>query len=135
MSRSLIDLHPTLVEVWNNSILQWANEYPNDPVPFLTYTYRTNQEQAELYASGRSKKGAILTNAKPGESPHNYNPSYAFDVAFKKRKKLDWSSIYFERFAAIVEGISNKVLWGGRFKSIKDMPHFELKGWKQLADT
>ncbi|WP_428668145.1 M15 family metallopeptidase [Runella sp.] len=132
MSRSLNDLHPTLVAVWQKAEAQWTVQYPNDPVPFLTYTNRPNEEQAALYASGRTVKGRILTNAKPGESPHNYLPSYAFDIAFKKGKALDWRPVLFERFADIAEKISNEVLWGGRFKSIVDRPHFELKNWKQL---
>lgn len=135
MSRELKDLHPILVDVWQKAEKQWYIIYPDEPKPIITCTNRTNEEQAKLYNSGRTVSGKILTNAKPGQSPHNYLPSYAFDIAFIKGAIPDWRPILFERFAGIVEKISNKILWGGRFKSMKggDMPHFEVKNWKQLA--
>jgi peptidoglycan L-alanyl-D-glutamate endopeptidase CwlK len=37
----------------------------------ITCTWRSNAEQAELYASGRTKPGRILTKAMPGQSAHN----------------------------------------------------------------
>ena len=132
MSRSLEDLHPTLVEVWQKAVVVWAQTYPDSPKPFLSCTYRSNEEQTELYASGRTKKGKILTKAKAGQSPHNYLPSYAFDVAFNDNGVADWRPFLFKRFAEIVEIISNQVFWGGKFITFGDMPHFELKGWRQL---
>lgn len=62
----------------------------------VTCTFRSAQEQAELYAAGRTKKshvgvtaarpfGAILTRARPGQSSHNFRrdgfpASLALDV-------------------------------------------------------
>lgn len=132
-SRSIEDLHPTLKNVWGAASQKWEEIYPDLPSVFLTCTYRSNEEQNELYAQGRTKKGKIVTRAKAGQSPHNYKPSFAFDIAFQSAdKKLDWRPFLFDRFAKIVTGISNEVLWGGDFKSFKDKPHFELKNWKQL---
>jgi peptidoglycan L-alanyl-D-glutamate endopeptidase CwlK len=37
----------------------------------LTCTHRSNEEQAKLYAQGRTAPGRIVTNAKPGSSAHN----------------------------------------------------------------
>jgi len=131
MSRSLKDLHPTLVKVWQDAVVAWAQTYPDSPKPFLSCTYRSNEEQTALYASGRTVKGKILTKAKAGQSPHNYLPSLAFDVAFSNNGIADWRPFLFERFAAIVEKVSNEVFWGGKFITIPDRPHFELKGWRQ----
>lgn len=39
---------------------------------------RTFQEQDDLYAQGRTKKGAKVTNAKGGQSIHNYG--FAVDI-------------------------------------------------------
>lgn len=135
MSRSKEDLHSELVTAFEKSCAKFTYYYPHLPVPFLTYTNRSNEEQNELYAQGRTKPGKIVTNAKAGQSPHNYNPSYAFDIAFltkTKPQKLDWSKDLFKKFAAIVKADFPNVVWGGDFTSIPDLPHFELKAWKML---
>ena len=43
--------------------------------------FRTFDRQAELYASGRTAKGPILTNARAGESMHHYG--CAVDLCFR----------------------------------------------------
>lgn len=41
-------------------------------IELLVYcTYRSRQEQDELYAQGRTTPGKIVTNARGGESQHN----------------------------------------------------------------
>lgn len=37
-----------------------------------TSCYRSIEEQDKLYAQGRTAKGAIVTKAKGGQSPHNF---------------------------------------------------------------
>ncbi len=59
---------------------------------FLTCTHRSNEEQAELYAQGRTKSGKILTRCKPGKSRHNSLPAMAFDIAISVGGKLDWNT-------------------------------------------
>lgn len=132
-SRSKTDLHPDLVAAYNAAAAEWDKLYPNAPKPFLTATYRSNEEQTDLYAQGRTKKGKIVTNAKAGQSPHNFKPSLAFDVAFiKLNRTLDWSPKLFAKFAALVLQKSCNVAWGGNFKSIPDAPHFEHLHWRTL---
>lgn len=132
-SRNLKDLDPVLVEVWEKSAAKWAETYPHYPKPIITCTYRSNAEQTELYAQGRTVKGKIVTRAKAGQSPHNFKPSYAFDIAFVVDGVLDWRPMLFEKFAGLVDQISDEVLWGGRFQTFSDRPHFERKSWKQLV--
>lgn len=38
----------------------------------VTCTRRTLEEQSKLYAQGRGVPGRIVTNARPGESAHNW---------------------------------------------------------------
>jgi peptidoglycan L-alanyl-D-glutamate endopeptidase CwlK len=79
-----------------------------------------------LYAQGRTKQGAIVTNIKSG-GKHNVLPSKAFDIAFKWTDgKLDWSEVHFKNFAAIVKRLNTKVQWGGDWKNFKDLPHFQV---------
>lgn len=83
--------------------------------------YRTMERQTELYNQGRTTPGNKVTNAKAGESFHNYG--VAVDFVFRK-----------EGYNASVEqwktlGTVGKLLgfeWGGDWKGFTDKPHFEL---------
>lgn len=125
-SRNIKDCTSYLQHVWSVAEKEWALQYPHLPQPFLTCTYRPNEEQAKLYAQGRSTPGPIVTWAAPGESRHNKKPSTAFDIAFKtKENKLDWSPDLFKKFAAIVKPMGN-IEWGGDWPMKKmDRPHFQ----------
>jgi peptidoglycan L-alanyl-D-glutamate endopeptidase CwlK len=82
---------------------------------------RTYAEQDALYAKGRTKPGPKVTNAKGGYSNHNFG--VAMDVAlFNGKDYLEDSPLYLS-LGPIGEkyGLS----WGGRWKSMKDYPHFE----------
>lgn len=57
----------------------------------LTCTHRSNEEQAELYAKGRTRPGRIVTWARPGQSRHNRLPAEAFDIAIIENGKLNWN--------------------------------------------
>ena len=126
-SRELKDLDAKLVNAYNLAKGIYANRFPNDPQPFITCTYRSNEEQTQLYALGRTVKGKIVTNAKAGQSKHNSLPSKAFDIAFiGLDKKLNWGATHFKNFAAIVKEIQPNIIWDGDFKTIKDAPHWKL---------
>lgn len=129
-SRKISDLHPLLQVAYKDALVLWVQVYPQLPVPFLTCTHRPNTEQTALYAQGRTKPGKVVTNAKKGQSPHNFLPALAFDIAFQDKERM-WEVGLFEKFAGIIEQVSDSVLWGGRFQSFVDRPHFELKNWKK----
>lgn len=135
-SRSLADLHPDLVKAWEYAEHEFVDMYPERSVPILTQTYRSKQVQNNLFKIGRTegKKGAFVTNAKGGESPHNFYPALAFDIGFTHNgKDMDWNTENFRVFADILlKKFRESVTWGGNFKSLKDRPHFELTNWKNL---
>ena len=123
-SRDKKDLRPELVQAYEKAVDEYKRLYPNEPQPFITCTYRSGEEQNKLY-----NQVPKVTNAKAGQSPHNYNPSFAFDIAFiGLNKKVVCTAKYFKMFADCIE--SDVVSWGGNFKSFVDMPHFELKMWR-----
>jgi peptidoglycan L-alanyl-D-glutamate endopeptidase CwlK len=133
-SRSKQDLNVTLVTAFEQAVREYERLYPEAPQPFLTCTYRSDAEQEALFAKGRTEKGSKVTNARAGQSPHNFKPSFAFDIAFiGLNKKLDWSDKLFKTFADIIKRTSPSVEWGGDWSKFKDLPHYELKGWKNLA--
>lgn len=91
--------------------------------------YRSIDKQNTLYAQGRTSSGQIVTNAKGGESLHNYK--VAFDVipliGGYNAPDRDWQKI----------GKLGKSLgfeWGGDFPNLDDKPHFELKLNYSLKD-
>lgn len=102
----------------------------------ITQGLRTIEEQNALYAQGRTVPGPIVTNARGGQSYHNF--SLAIDFVLIKGgydMKYDGDS---DGIADWVEVVSEaKVLgfsWGGDWKSFKDYPHFEMTFGLPLAD-
>ena len=92
----------------------------------ITSGYRSFKEQAELYARGRRGSGNIVTNAKPGESMHNYG--VAFDVVFTRTGyDGDWKTL-----GELGEALGLE--WGGRWESFTDRPHFQLTLGYSLSD-
>lgn len=94
--------------------------------------FRTYAEQNTLYAQGRTTKGKKVTNAKGGQSNHNFG--LAIDVAEIKNGNIDWNEQ--ETVLPKIAPIGKKwgFEWGGDWKSIKDKPHFEMMFGKSLAD-
>jgi peptidoglycan L-alanyl-D-glutamate endopeptidase CwlK len=137
-------LHPKIRE-------EIKDLYVNKIVPALAgkaicrfaFTMRTFQEQAALYAQGRTqlfdangKRMGIVTNAGPGQSFHNYglavdilllkdtnndgvfeSASWETNVDFDGDGVADWMEIVNIFKAA-------GYVWGGDWK-FKDAPHFE----------
>lgn len=141
-SRSIDDLHPQLAYAVGLAMGMWSLKYPDDPEPIITATYRSPDEQDSLFAQptdgiDNDRDGRIdepderVTNARGGQSPHNFRPALAFDIAFQtKSRKLDWSTRLFEQFAGLMKRSAN-VTWGGDFKTLPDRPHFELTDWRE----
>ena len=82
---------------------------------------RGEEEQNLAFASGRSK-------AKFPDSKHNTYPSKAVDLA---PYPIDWNdTARFKdlavRFKRIAKEKNIPINWGGDFKKLVDMPHFEL---------
>lgn len=93
---------------------------------------RTYEEQAALYAKGRTAPGDKVTNARPGYSWHNFGVAWDF-VVFDDRGQPLWDSPLMERCGRIGEGLGLE--WGGSWKSIKDTPHLQLKMGFTLAEA
>lgn len=94
---------------------------------------RTMEEQAALYAQGRTKPGSIVTNAKAGTSYHNYGLAIDFALLTNDGKAVSWDTIAdydkdgtADWMEVVQEGKKLGFFWGGDFKSIMDKPHFEM---------
>lgn len=89
--------------------------------------FRTFAAQAKLYSVGG------VTNAKAGLSWHNYG--LACDLVFKdSRGRWSWSQ---EHNWALLGSIGKKcgLEWGGDFKRIKDLCHFQLTGGLKIQQA
>lgn len=126
-SRKLTDLHP-LMQPLVVDFLARAEMVGIDLL--VTCTYRSDEEQARLYAQGRTKAGKIVTNAKPGQSMHNFrsggNPaSLAVDVVPMRAGKPVWAAgdpIWAE---VGLLGEAAGLEWAGRWKRFREFPHFQ----------
>lgn len=89
---------------------------------------RTMSQQRAIYSQGRTTPGKVVSNAKPGQSAHNFG--YAVDLWPMKGDDFDWGAnrSLFDKMGAIAESLG--LTWGGHFKSILDLPHIESPKWK-----
>lgn len=133
-SRSLDDLDPRVAALCRQHL---ALCEAHGIKVIVTFTFRSKETQAALYAQGRTEPGEIVTNAKPGESFHNYGLAYDL-VPLKPNGAADWdvkSATAAARWNEIgALGKSLGLRWGGDFHSIKDRPHFEWSGDLKLSD-
>lgn len=137
-SRSLNDLCPEMKDLCSKFLVQCLAEGIN---AFVTCTYRSSAEQDADYSQGRSRAGAVITNAKGGESAHNcvdlqgLPAARAFDFAIKTTEgSLDWNASDAQWQRAIHIGQSLGLVSGSNWR-MKDNPHFELFNWKTMPTS
>lgn len=128
-SRKIEDLHPEL-QPKARAFLAKALMQGIDVL--VTCTWRSNAEQDELYAQGRTKPGSKVTNAKAGQSKHNFTldgkpASKAFDVVPMVAGKPMWDAKHphWAQLGKIGEDLGLE--WAGKWVSFKEFPHFQLK--------
>ena len=143
MARDITQLHPKLQEIIPKLIEECKKQ---DISIKIGECLRTVKEQDELYAQGRTKPGSVVTNAKGS----NYSSMHQWGVAFdfyldmdidKDGKKSDDafnnSKKTFQKVGAIGKKLGLE--WGGDWRSIVDLPHFQLDEWgsdaKELKAT
>jgi len=93
----------------------------------VTQGLRSWQQQAVLYAQGRTQPGNIVTNAPPGHSWHQFG--LAVDVApFDAQGSPDWNSNDAQWKRIIGLGESLGLVSGSTFIHCPDNPHFQMTG-------
>jgi peptidoglycan L-alanyl-D-glutamate endopeptidase CwlK len=108
-SRSLEDLVPS-VKAKAQLFIQRCAE---SGIDILIYcTYRSKEEQDELFAQGRTKPGDVVTNARGGQSFHNYH--CAFDFVPLVGGKPAWKNAdLYLKAGIIAESVGLE--WAGRW--------------------
>lgn len=118
-SRALSDLHPVVQQKAQQLL---AQAQAQGVTVIITSTLRSFPEQTALYAQGRTTPGKIVTNAKAGQSWHNFG--LAFDVVPVVNGAAVWdaTSPLWEVIGKIGQSLGLK--WGRDFPK-PDRPHFE----------
>jgi peptidoglycan L-alanyl-D-glutamate endopeptidase CwlK len=127
-SRKIEDLHPVVAEKCN-AFVEACKAQGIDVL--ITSTYRDATSQNVLYTQGRTTPGKIVTNAKAGQSWHNWR--CAFDFVPIVNGKAQWDDLKtFERCGAIAESCGLE--WAGRWRRFKEMAHCQYTGGLTLVD-
>lgn len=128
---TLKGVHPRMVQLMEAAII-------DSPVDFtVTDGVRSTAKQQGLYAQGRTAAGSIVTNADGVKNKSNHQAKadgfgHAVDICPFKNGGLAWNdTAAFKQLAKHIKdkaatlGIS--IAWGGDWKTLVDLPHYELK--------
>ena len=98
------------------------------PLTFrVTQGLRSWNEQAKLYAQGRTEPGPIVTNAPPGYSQHQFG--LAVDIVPMGINDIpDWDENHPIWKRLIQVGESLGLTAGAEFRTFPDYPHLQLQG-------
>lgn len=127
-SRSIDDLHPSV----KKKAQLFTAACKAQGIDVLIYrTYASLEAQAALYEQGRTTPGPIVTNAKPGQSMHNYR--CAFDAVPMLNGKPLWDSTngsnreVWQKMGRLGESVGLE--WSGRWNGkLREMAHFQYTG-------
>lgn len=129
-------LHPTYLKHYWNLCAELNETY------WAPYSGRRSfKNQLELWQRGRthesiSQGGRVVTNARPGDSAHNWG--CATDWAEFRPEFVGqeiWNKANWQEFENAVH--KSELVWGGDFKKLVDKPHCELPisvSWKLVGD-
>lgn len=140
-------LHPKIRNEVKSLIEKAEDKLPKCAVR-VVQGYRTFAEQDKLYAQGRTDKTKPrVTNAKGGQSIHNYALAIDFALLYDKDGNGNYETLSWDTakdfdldgekdWMEVVDIFEDAgYTWGGRWNSIPDAPHFEKTfgfTWKQL---
>lgn len=128
-SRDINDLLPKIKEM---ASIFLAECKANGIDVIITSTLRTMEEQSALYAQGRTTPGNIVTNARGGQSYHNY--ACAFDFCPIVNGKCQWNDLdLFKKCGAIGESVGLE--WAGRWAGkFREVAHLQYSGGLTIQD-
>jgi peptidoglycan L-alanyl-D-glutamate endopeptidase CwlK len=128
--------HPVIREELQELYIAINNKLPKGVRLRFSHVYRSNELQDVLY-----NKRPKVTNAKGGQSIHNYGLAFDIVILFDTDgngtfETASWKQD--EHFAKVVSFFKkNGYTWGGDWTSFKDNPHFQKDfgyTWRTLID-
>jgi hypothetical protein len=132
--RIINTLHPSIRQEVSE-LVQLVNSKLTVSKMILTTGLRTFEEQEQLF-----KKHPNVTNAKAGQSYHNYGLAFDFCLSISGVNVWDEFADYdndgIYDWSIVVDIFKNAgYFWGGNFKNLHDASHFEKTfsySWKEL---
>lgn len=142
------EAHPKLRQLLKDTYIKANNKLDKGCRLRLTHVYRSPEEQDALYAQGRTKKGAKVTNSKAWQSSHQYG--FAIDIVIMydndgdgKFEEVSWDTKrdgdkdgvadWLEVTKVFVDaGFTNGFISNGKKW---DFPHFQMDfglNWRQM---
>jgi peptidoglycan L-alanyl-D-glutamate endopeptidase CwlK len=137
-SRSLYDLRPE----FRTRVEMWLDRCKPAGLDVLIYgTLRSLEEQAMLYAQGRTRPGPgvtksrpmgrKVTNARPGQSAHNFG--LALDFVPLAQGKPQWSNdALYHAAINLAEACGLESL---RHSKFPELAHLQMPGWRGFVPT
>jgi len=121
-------LHPTAQKLANALVAKCGEQ---GVTILITDTLRTEKEQNDLYAQGRTKPGNKVTNLKYPDSLHCWGVAFDFavlsDIDNDGDLDADWTSLnLYNKVGQIGKDLG--LVWGGDFSNT-DRPHFQLSNY------
>ncbi|MBM3275882.1 MAG: M15 family metallopeptidase [Candidatus Sericytochromatia bacterium] len=139
----------TLQPDFGQDVYAWINDCEAENLPvYLAEGLRSFERSDHLYAKGRTAAGPKVTNARAGQSYHNFG--LAVDAVLTINGQPSWEfdpdGPIWRRVVALAK--NRGLQWGGDWKGFKDPPHFQPgavptliecrrkwpKGWKPKTE-
>lgn len=121
-------LHPKVKELAEKLLFEARRQGLNIRV---IDTYRSKERQDYLYAQGRTRPGAIVTNARGSDMSSYHNWRLAFDC-INNQKGDEYNSTVLAKLGKIGQTLGLE--WGGGWSSFKDAPHFQYTFGLSIKD-
>ncbi len=104
--------------------------------------FRSFAAQEAIYAQGRTAPGKVISNARGGESFHNYGLGFDFAILKPGSKEIEWNSRAdvdndqkpdYEEIGKLGEDLGME--WGARFTNMKgDWGHLQMSFGFSIKD-
>ena len=142
-------LHPSLRPEVTKIYAEICEALKGRAICRFSHTLRTFQEQNALFAQGRNgNKGRIVTNARGGQSWHNYGAAIDIVLLVDRDRNGTFEAASWESNVDFDgDGIADWVevvrifkkygwSWGGDWKgNLVDLPHFEKTSGLRISDA
>lgn len=134
--KRILKAHPLIREELKRLYLEINKKLPTGVRIRFSSVFRTHEEQNKLY-----NKHPKVTNAKGGQSIHNYGLAFDIVILFDLDDNGTFETASWKQdkyFAEVVEFFkSNGYTWGGDWSGFVDNPHFQKDfgyTWRTLKD-
>lgn len=119
-----VDPHSGLDVRFLARILEFEKDLESEGIrAAMVSGFRSVGAQDKLYAQGRTKPGRIVTNARGGESYHNFG--LAADYVMQPHAAL-FDRECWCRFGACAQ--KHNLVWGGAWAKVRDWGHVQYPG-------